>query len=136
MRFAHGKTGSMLNATPILLAAAAPDAAQTGNAVLIFVAVAVPIISLVLGVLSIWIAGRRQPPIAEEMYKKFVPRAESGETIQRLDERIGEAFKEIGSLRTHADNEMGVIRSNLTRAFGDFERALGRIEGKLDTTKD
>lgn len=117
-------------------ATAGPTPTETGNAVLIFVAVGVPMISLIFGALSLWLSSRRQPPLAEELYKKFVPRAEAAETVSRIDGRMSEAFSEIGNLRNHTDAEIGAIRANMTKAYGDFERALGRIEGKLDTHRD
>lgn len=116
-----------------LLAAASPDATETGKGVLIFIAVACPVIMMIIGALGLWINSRRNPPVAEEMYKNFIPRKEADQTVQRLDERVSEAFTEITSLRNHTDAEINSIRANMTKAYGDFERALGRIEGKLDT---
>lgn len=137
MRCAHGEVGSMLIAQHFapLLAAASPDAETTGKGVLIFIAVACPLITLVIGALGLWVNSRRNPPIAEEMYKNFIPRQESDQTVQRLDERVSEAFNEITNLRNHTDAEINSIRANMTKAYGDFERALGRIEGKLDTER-
>lgn len=122
--------------TFLAAAGSGPDAEATGKTVLIFIAVACPVIMMIIGVLGLWINSRRNPPVAEEMYKNFIPRAESDQIVQRLDGRFAEAFTEITELRNHTDAEINSIRSNMTKAYGDFERALGRIEGKLDTKKN
>ena len=121
----------MLLAHVLVLADAAADPAQLGGLVLVLVTVC-PILGVIISAVALWRSSQRQPPVAEEMYKRFVPRTEANSIEQRLDDRLSEAFKEIGLLRTHSDTEIGVIRSTMAKAFGDLERAVGRIEGKLD----
>lgn len=110
-----------ITSTILLLADAGPSTAETGNAVLIFVLVACPVISAVVGVLGVWFASRRNPPIGEEVHKNFVPRAEFNEAVARVDARVDSAMVEVASARTQ-----------FGKAFGDLERAIGRLEGRLD----
>jgi hypothetical protein len=63
----------------------------------------------------------RNPPLAEDVHRTFIPRIEHDDEVKRLDGRIDAAF-----------NEIGRLQGAHTKAFGDVERAIGRIEGKLD----
>jgi len=121
----------MLIATTPLLLAAAAEAVQIGGAVLVLVTVC-PILGVIISAIALWKSSQRQPPVAEEMYKRFIPRNEANQTIDRIDQRVTEAFTVIGATREHGDTEISVIRSTMAKAFGDLERAIGRIEGKLD----
>jgi len=127
MRYAHGKTPPVLFA-PIIAAA---EPVQIGSAVLVLVTVC-PILGVIISAVALWRSSQRQPPVAEEMYKRFIPRAEANATIERIDERLTDAFKVIGATRDHADTEISVVRNTMAKAFGDLERAIGRVEGKLD----
>ena len=114
---------------PVLAAAA--EAVQIGGAVLVLVTVC-PILGVIISAVALWKSSQRQPPVAEEMYKRFIPRNEANQTIARLDERLSEAFEVIADHRNHGDTEISVVRNTMAKAFGDLERAIGRIEGKLD----
>lgn len=104
-----------------LLCAASPDAAFTGNATLYIVATVVPVLGLALTVTALFLNSRRNPPVAEEMHKVFIPRAEHDEHIQRVHERIDKCAE---------DNI--AARNQFSKAFGDLEHAIGRLEGLID----
>lgn len=107
-----------------LIAAAESDATFTGNATVYVVAIIVPVLGLILTVVALLVTSRRQPPVAEEMHKSFVPRTEYNEGLQRVHERIDKAGEDISS-----------ARQQLSKAFGDIEHAIGRLEGKVDAMK-
>src|ERR1051325_2870899 len=65
-----------------------PDAAFTGNVVLVICLVGGQLLTLLMSALGLWISSKRQPPVAEEMHKTFVPRSEYLECVQRMHERI------------------------------------------------
>jgi hypothetical protein len=104
-----------------ILAAAETDPAFAGKATLYVVAIVVPILTLIVTVVALGMSHRRQPPVAEEMHKSFVPRAEYNEGIQRVHERIDKTSEDITA-----------ARSQFAKAFGDLEHAIGRLEGKMD----
>jgi len=95
-----------------------PDSAFTGNVVLVVVLVGGQLLSLLIAGLGLWMSSRRNPPIAEEAYKTFVPRSEYDEGVQRLHGRIDHALSEVAAARQQA-----------SQAFGDLERGIGRLEG-------
>lgn len=111
----------MLITSATFLAQANPNAEHVGTSVLIFVAIACPIISLVLGGAGVWFAARRNPPMGEEIHRTFVPRVEFHSALTRVDARVDVALTEIAAARTQ-----------FGKAFGDLERAIGRLEGRLD----
>lgn len=82
------------------------------------------LVGIAASVVAIIAAFRRQPPIGEQLHQMFLPRAEHAAEVQRLDGRISESFEEISR-----------VRAMHTQAFGSFERAVGRVEGKLDSMK-
>ncbi len=113
--------------TPVLAAAAeaatstsSPDASFTGNVVLVLVLVGGQVLSLGMSAVGLILAARRTPPIAEELYKLFLTKEEAAGITARIDHTIESAF-----------NEINAVRSQATKAFGDLERAIGRLEGHL-----
>lgn len=107
--------------TLCLAAASAQDAAFTGNATNYVSSVAVPILGLVLTVVALFLSNKRHPPLPEEMHKNFVPRAEHDANIQRLHGRVDKLAEDQSN-----------SRMQFSKAFGDLEHAIGRLEGRLD----
>jgi hypothetical protein len=66
-------------------------------------------------------------PAAEYVTKEFCADRHT-ETKKRLDEMS----KQVDALWSTMRSENTAIRGEMTRAFQDIERALGRIEGKID----
>lgn len=108
----------------LIAAAGSADTAFTGSATVYLVAIVVPVVTLVLTVVALILSNRRHPPVAEEMHKNFVPRAEYNEGIQRVHERIDKTSEDITA-----------ARGQFSKAFGDLEHAIGRLEGKMDGMK-
>jgi hypothetical protein len=134
MRVAHGEVTPMLIAqlfTP-LLSAAATDADFAGKSVLFIVAIIVPVLGLVCTIIAIVLSNKRNPPIAEEMHKAFVPRPEWDASVQRLHGRIDEANGKITASEAHTGSKIDSMRNDMNKVFHDVERALGRVEGKLE----
>jgi len=95
---------------------------QTGIGTLYIIAIVVPLLVLACSIVGLIIMARRQPPVAEEMYRTFMTKSQHAETVARIDHSVEIAFGEINA-----------IRGQLTKAYGDFERALGRVEGALES---
>lgn len=75
---------------------------------------------------AVW-AGRRRPPITEELYRDFVRRGE----LQALEERNQIARDETrATIKILRDNMESMVRTN-AKSFSELERALGRIEGAM-----
>lgn len=96
-----------------LFATANPDSQFIGDSLLAWALVA----NLAASVTAMIVAFKRKPAIGEEMHKSFVPRSEYLEGIYRVHGRI--------------DN----TDAKLTKAFGDMERAIGRLEGISEREK-
>lgn len=75
----------------------------------------------VCGVIGIVLAAKRQPPVAEQMYKEFARSEDVDTEIQRVHTRVDES-----NARVDKVNEL------LSKNQHDAERARGRLEGKLD----
>lgn len=68
---------------------------------------------------------RRNPPVAEEMAKRYASKSELNHEIARLEARMDADRQE---LRV----SIGRLTSTLQAFSQSVERALGRIEGKLE----
>jgi len=101
-------------------AEASPDPAFVGNFILAVVVIG-NIISVGVSIIAVWLSSRRQPPIAEEAFRTFIPRDEYAEGIQRVHDRVDET-----------NNSLAEASLKMAKACGDLERAIGRLEGKID----
>lgn len=107
-----------------MLASATPDPAFLGNFVLAVV-VGGTLLNVMISAIGVWNASRRQPPLAEESYRVFVPKAEYLNAIERIHQRIDES-----------NNQLARSTAMISKAFNDLERAIGRVEGKIKELQD
>jgi len=105
----------------LLLAADSASVTQAGVGTIYIVAIVLPILTFACTIVGLIFMSKRQPPVAEEMYRTFVTKSEQRETVERIDHTVATAFSEINAMR-----------NQLSKAYGDFERALGRLEGSLE----
>lgn len=73
---------------------------------------------------SIIVAFKRKPPVAEQMHQLFATRPEFNEAVLRIHKRID-----------HTNTDIQQTNEKLAKAFGDMERAIGRLEGQLDKSE-
>lgn len=111
--------------SPLLLAAAAPDATFTGSTVLVICVVGGFVITVVTSIISLVIAARRKPALGEEIYKEFVRRGEWSESVVVIHNRIDRNKKDI--------EDIGAL---MNKAFKDMEGAVGRLEGIVDILRE
>lgn len=117
----------------LLIAAGSPDPAFAGSATVYVVAIIVPVLGLLATIVAIVLSNRRNPPVAEEVHKTFVPRMEFSDGVQRLHDRIDKNAEEIAAAKAQFNEDITAARTNFAKAFGDLEHAIGRLEGKMDS---
>jgi hypothetical protein len=71
-------------------------------------------------------------PLQVEEAEKFVTASACGSSHAHLIKRLDQHDEIIRDLWTTFRAENASIRHEMTKGFQDMERALGRIEGKLD----
>lgn len=101
--------------------ASSPSAEFTGNWVLVACTVLGTLGAITLGVVSLIVSSRRQPPLGEEMHRDFASAKRVDDDIQRLHSRIDDL-----------EDKMDHATEIQTKNQGDAERSRGRLEGKLD----
>jgi hypothetical protein len=108
-----------------------PSAVDTNTSTIIVIIGLQALVSLVIGVIGIVVAFRRQPSIDQELVNyvrhpelvscKAELTAQHALLVDRTEKTFSEAFNRVASLQTATE-----------KTFSDVNRTLGRIEGKLE----
>lgn len=95
--------------------------------------IAVAIASIASVIIAAVKLNRRVPPLAEEIAANYATREELDNEVRDLNKRIDREVNAILSMNIDQGKKLDALIATTNKTALDTERALGRIEGKLDT---
>lgn len=87
------------------------------------------IASVVVAVIRL---NRRSPPLAEDIAKFYATKDELHDQCDNLNKRIDREMRMILASDAEQNRKLDSISSTTNKTAQDTERALGRIEGKIE----
>ena len=88
------------------------------------------IVSVIVAVIKL---NRRAPPLPEELAKNYATKVEVSEVHKRLSDRIDREIRLICENNADHNRKLDSLISTTNHSALETQRALGRIEGKLDS---
>jgi hypothetical protein len=88
--------------------------------------------AIVVGVVAVVKLNRRVPPLPEEMAKNYIHKPEFNAAVCGINSRIDGVSQQSNNAVARLADKFDALINTLHRNAMDTERALGRIEGKLN----
>lgn len=88
--------------------------------------------AIAVGIIAVIKLNRRIPPLPEEVAKIYATKIEVQDLSSHLNDRIDREMMLIGQCNAEQTRKIDALITTTNHSAQDTQRALGRIEGKLD----